>query len=450
MADRTGPVGRERPEAAAPPPAATPAIIEGMGGSFVESMSHAVLPEPDFRALFENAPGRLLVLSPDLRIVAVTNRYLDATMTRRADIVGQPLFEVFPDNPGDPAADGVRRLRASLDRVLRTHGSDAMPVQKYDIRRPDTEGGGFEQRWWSPLNIPVLSPYGDVLWIIHRVEDVTELVRLRRSDAARQQGAAGTASNDLALGAEELSDERQKHLRLRDEYDAANRELEAFSYSVSHDLRAPLRAIDGFSRMLIEDHGATLDPEALRLLGVIRTSVARMARLIDDLLAFSRASRTPLRRSRIDMAALARSVYAGLRAAEDPAREIDVRMGDLPRADADPDLIRQVWQNLLSNALKYTRPKARAIIEVTGAPAEGGFAWTVRDDGVGFDMAYHDKLFGVFQRLHSPKEFEGTGVGLALVDRIVRRHGGRVSARGVAGEGAAFTFWLPDATETRP
>lgn len=416
----------------------------------MESMGHAVLPEPDFRILFENAPGRFLVLSPDLRIVAVTNGYLDATMTRRADIVGRPLFDVFPDNPGDLAADGVRRLRASLDRVLRTRGSDAMPVQKYDIRRPETEGGGFEERWWSPLNVPVLSAYGDVLWIIHRVEDVTELVRLRRSDSARPRAEAAATGEGLALRAEELSDAHQKHLRLRDEYDAANRELEAFSYSVSHDLRAPLRAIDGFSRMLIEDHGATLDPEALRLLGVIRTNAARMARLIDDLLAFSRASRAPLRRSRLDMAALARSVYTDVRAAEDPAREIEFRTGDIPRADGDPDLMRQVWQNLLSNALKYTRPKARAIIEVSGAPADGGFAWTVRDNGVGFDMAYHDKLFGVFQRLHSPKEFEGTGVGLALVDRIVRRHGGRVSAKGVPGEGAAFTFWLPDATETRP
>ncbi len=138
-------------------------------------------PDPDFRTLFESAPGLYLVLTPDLRIVAVSNAYLHATMTTREEIMGRGLFEVFPDNPEDPAADGVRNLRASLDRVLQTRAGDAMAVQKYDVRRPQSEGGEFEERYWSPFNSPVLDSNGEVLYIIHRVEDVTEFIRLKQA-----------------------------------------------------------------------------------------------------------------------------------------------------------------------------------------------------------------------------------------------------------------------------
>jgi two-component system, sensor histidine kinase len=147
----------------------------------------SVVPTPDFRALFDATPGNYLVLGPGLMIVEVNDAYLRATLTQREDIIGCPLFEVFPDNPSDGAADGVRNLRASLERVLRHKRPDAMAVQKYDIPRPAVEGGGFEERYWSPLNTPVLDANGEVAWIIHRVEDVTDLVRLRTADAARDR-----------------------------------------------------------------------------------------------------------------------------------------------------------------------------------------------------------------------------------------------------------------------
>jgi signal transduction histidine kinase len=237
--------------------------------------------------------------------------------------------------------------------------------------------------------------------------------------------------------------ERQRAERSAADLTASNRELDAFSYSVSHDLRAPLRAIDGFSRILLEDYAERLDDEGRRLLGVVRGSAQRMGQLIDDLLALSRAGRTEMARTPTDMTALAGAVFAELTLDRTEGARVELRLGDLPPAAVDPALIRQVWTNLLGNAIKYTRPREHGVVEVTGDPEGDRLVYRVRDNGVGFDMELAGKLFGVFQRLHSAQEFEGTGVGLALVKRIVGRHGGEVWAEGRVGEGATFGFWLP-------
>jgi PAS domain S-box-containing protein len=223
-----------------------------------------------------------------------------------------------------------------------------------------------------------------------------------------------------------------------------NRELETFSYSVSHDLRAPLRAIHGYSQILVEEHADELGDEARRLLAKVVVNTARMSQLIDDLLAFSRVARADLARAPVDMTALARTAWTEVRAG-DPDRRVDFVLGDLDRALGDEALLRQVWTNLLSNALKFSggRPVARITVvsEVVGAEVE----YRVQDDGAGFDMAYVDKLFGVFQRLHG-EEFPGTGIGLAIVKGIVSRHGGTVRAEGREAQGATFTFTLPAAS----
>jgi PAS domain S-box-containing protein len=226
------------------------------------------------------------------------------------------------------------------------------------------------------------------------------------------------------------------------ELEAANKELGSFSYSVSHDLRAPLRAIDGYARMLEEDYAARLDGEAARLLGVVRTSAKRMGQLIDDLLAFSRLGRQEPLKQRVDMTRIARDVGDELRG----ARERSMDFSQLPPAKADPALMRQVWLNLIGNALKYSAKQPDARIEVGGREETQENVYWVRDNGAGFDMRYAEKLFGVFQRLHRTEEFEGTGVGLAIVQRIVARHGGRVWAEGKPGEGACFYFSLPKET----
>ena len=250
----------------------------------------------------------------------------------------------------------------------------------------------------------------------------------------------GTMSAEAAearRSLEELNAELDARVTARTaELTQANAELEAFSYSVSHDLRAPLRAVDGFARLVEDDYGARLDDEGRRMLGVIRAQALRMGRLIDDLLAFSRVSRQAMEPSAIDMQALAREVFDALAALE-PARTVRLELGALPPAHGSPALIRQVWENLLANAVKFTRDREVAVIEVGGHPDEGGgTAYYVKDNGAGFDMRYADKLFGVFQRLHSDAEFPGTGIGLSIVARIVHRHGGRVWAEAEVGRGA--------------
>ena len=226
------------------------------------------------------------------------------------------------------------------------------------------------------------------------------------------------------------------------ELQTANKELEGFSYSVSHDLRAPLRAVDGFSRMVAEKYGVELGDEGRRLLGMVRSETARMGRLIDDLLTFSRLGRQKMEVASIDMGALAQSVFNEL-AASEPERKLRFDLRPLPAARGTVAMIRQVWVNLLSNSVKFTKERESGEIEV-GALDGGkdGPTYYVKDNGAGFDMRYVDKLFGVFQRLHSAGEFPGTGVGLALVQRIVQRHGGRVWAEAEINHGATFYFTL--------
>ena len=229
--------------------------------------------------------------------------------------------------------------------------------------------------------------------------------------------------------------------------EAANKELESFSYSVSHDLRAPLRAIDGYTNILLEDYESALDEEGKRVCGIISLETKRMGRLIDDLLSFSRMGRREIRFQKIDMKALVDSVLDELLKENDRSR-IELRVADLHPATGDSALIRQAWVNLLANAIKFTSRKERAVIEVDSSESDEGVAYAVRDNGAGFEMEYVDKLFGVFQRLHGESEFEGTGVGLAIVQRVVHRHGGRVWAEGKVGEGATFHLLLPKRNET--
>ncbi len=667
---------------------------------------------PDFRALFESAPGLYLVLTPDLTIAAVSDAYLFATMTKREDILGRGLFEVFPDNPADPAASGTRNLRASLDRVRQNRAADAMAVQKYDIRRPETEGGEFEERYWSPVNYPVLDSAGRLVSIIHRVEDVTEFVRLNRlgseqaklttelrvhaekmeaevyqrarevaeanrqlqsansemsrlseetrqseersrlmvenvkdyailmldpegrvvswndgarrikgyreeeiigrhfscfygpddaasgkpGDALRAAVSAGryedegwrvrkdgsrfwasvviTALNDetgqlrgfakitrditerkraeeqigrffsvsldllciadfegffrrlnpawektlgfsvaelvsrpflefvhpedreatlaeaekLALqehdtvaftnrylcadgsyktlawnsrsdhryrliycAARDVTEERRtqeqirrlnEELQLRlEELDLLNRELEAFSYSVSHDLRAPLRSIDGFSQVLVEDFGEKLGTDGRGTILRIRSATKRMAHLIDDLLKLAKVTRAEVRRESVDLSALARQAAAEALARE-PERRVVVTVADGAVVEGDTRLLGVVLENLIGNAFKFTAKVPEARIEFGIGQSDGHPMYFVRDNGAGFDMAYAGKLFGAFQRLHGAAEFAGTGIGLATVQRIIRRHGGRVWAEGMVDHGATFSFTL--------
>ena len=230
--------------------------------------------------------------------------------------------------------------------------------------------------------------------------------------------------------------------RLNLSLEAANRELESFSYSVSHDLRSPLRAIDGYSLMLEEDYGPQLDETARRYIKTIRAGSQRMAALIDDLLTFSRLSRQSLNRQTVDMNTLVRRAVAEVLESQ-PEPKPAVNIAQLPSVPGDPALLRQVWTNLISNAVKYSAKSATPEVQIRAATEGRQVRYEVQDNGVGFDMKYADKLFGVFQRLHSMDEYPGTGVGLAIVQRIINRHEGAVTAKGERGKGATFGFTLP-------
>lgn len=222
--------------------------------------------------------------------------------------------------------------------------------------------------------------------------------------------------------------------------ETAYKELESFSYSVSHDLRMPLRAIDGFSRKLLEDYRDKIDSEGNRRLNIVRDNAQRMGQLINDILAFSRMGRAQLSFVDVDMVELTQSIFHELKPSDHP---VELHMAALPQARGDRALLRQVMVNLLSNAIKYSRPKPISIIEVGASISTDEIIYFVKDNGVGFDMRYMDKLFGVFQRLHSTEEFEGTGIGLAIVKRIITKHGGRVWAEAVLGKETTIYFSLP-------
>ncbi len=271
-----------------------------------------------------------------------------------------------------------------------------------------------------------------------RVLDVWMTVTKLVDDAGKPIGIASTERDitDRKLALEEAS-------RMATQLEAANKELEAFSYSVSHDLRAPLRAIDGYGRILVEDYTERLDDEGRRVLAVISSETRRMGQLIDDLLAFSRLGRQKLEMSEINMTTLAQAVFEE-QLAQAPERNLQVDLKPMSPAYGDRAMLRVVFTNLISNAIKFTKHCDPAQIEIGSRNEDGQVVYYVKDNGAGFDMKYASKLFGVFQRLHSTEEFEGTGVGLALIQSVIRHHGGRIWAEAKVNEGATFTFALPN------
>ena len=341
----------------------------------------------------------------DMPLIFINRAFEKITGYRVADVIGKSPRLL---HGGDTDQPGVAELRAAT-----TEGHEATVL----LRNYRKDGTLF----WNELRIaPVRDESGRLTQFIGVGNDVTE--RMIADGKVR-----------------DLTENLELRVTARtNELESANGELETFSYSVSHDLRAPLRAITGFSTMLRTNFGEALPPEATRYLGRIEQNALRMSRLIDGLLELSKMGRAPLERIVVDMTAMASEVAAEL--CEQTGRTVDIRIGGLPPAACDPILIRQVWQNLIANALKFSAQSARPVVEIRSLNMEGGTAYCVEDNGAGFDMRFADKLFGVFQRLHSQTEFEGTGVGLATVHRIITRHGGRVWAESEPGKGAIFYF----------
>jgi light-regulated signal transduction histidine kinase (bacteriophytochrome) len=290
----------------------------------------------------------------------------------------------------------------------------------------------MENRVSRHIENEFIFPDGQKGWFDLSIQPVPEGVFILSMDITGRKQAE---DNILRLNAE-----LEQRVAVRTaQFEAANKELEAFSYSVSHDLRAPLRAIDGYTGILVKNYEARLDAEGKRFCSIISDSAKKMGQLIEDLLSFSRLGRAAMKPSVVNMADMARTIFLDMTTPEERER-IDFHIGPLPDTVVDPTLFRHIWMNLLGNAVKFTSKKERADIDVSAERCDGKVVYTVRDNGSGFDMRYADKLFGVFQRLHSVREFDGTGVGLAIVQRIISRHGGHIWAEAEVGKGASFHF----------
>ena len=356
-------------------------------------------------------PARVFWKNHDLKYLGCNQAFAqDAGFPSPKEVVGKDDYQIG-------WADFTEEYRTDDRSVIET-GKAKMNFEESAI---NAEGKHF---WVCTSKIPLRDPEGRIRGVLGTYEDITE----------RKQAEEEIRSLNADL-------EQRVVVRTR-QLEEANLELEAFSFSVSHDLRAPLRAIDGFTRILEEDYGPLLDEEGRRLCGVVRQNTRHMNQLIDDLLALSRLSRTEMKFLTMDMRSMVESVFQELTTSETRDR-IEFRVAPLPRATGDPILLRQVWTNLISNAIKFSSKRTRPKIEIgcQSSPEEDVFS--IRDNGAGFDMQYAGKLFGVFQRLHSTAEFEGTGVGLAIVQRVIRRHDGRVWAEGAVDQGAMFYFTLP-------
>jgi PAS domain S-box-containing protein len=357
------------------------------------------------KALMDNMPDHIYF--KDLQSCFIRTSRSQANLlglSEPVEVIGKSDFDFFPH---------AARAYDEEQEVMRS-GTPLIDLEEWVVW-PDGR-----ETWVSTTKMPLRNADGQTIGIFGISHDITE--RKRTEQEIKQLNA------DLEKQAEKLW--------------AANKELEAFSYSVSHDLRAPLRAIDGYTRILVEDYESVLDAEGKRICGIISREARRMGQLIDDLLAFSRLGRKEMYTSRVDMRGMAVSVLNELLKEEERAR-LDFQIGKLPAVKADSSLIRQVWFNLLANAIKFTSKKERAVIEIGSKTTKEELIYFVRDTGAGFDMEYANKLFGVFQRLHSESEFDGTGVGLAIIQRIIHRHEGRVWAEGEVEKGATFYFALP-------
>ena len=391
----------------------------------------------DYRAFFHSAPGLYLVLDPNLRVVTASDSYCDAILTDRDAIVGRGIFEILPDNPGDPSAGGPRNLRESLERVLQTRRRDAMPIQRYDVRRPD---GSFEERHWSPMNVPFLDGAGAVRWIVHRVRDVTQALRDR--DTIESQRMLASEQEDLIAALRAANRELADRDRQPGDTTKLGRlnTIALMTSAIAHDMSQPLVAASNYiSAFIRKNQGVTLSE--VHYLEDASRQIHRAGAIVKSLRNF--ISTGEGRRRLEDLADIARRAAA---LCEPASRLLDVAISlelsaDLPRVSVDRTQIEQVLVNLLTNAIEAVRGRSEQIVSVSVRRSGDGVYVEVADNGPGLSP---ERAAEIFEPFHTSKS-GGMGLGLPICREIVRAHDGEIQVLPNRPQGAVFSFTIPAA-----
>ncbi len=368
--------------------------------------------ESQLRSFVEQAPAAVAMFDKDMKYITVSNKWYEHNRIEGQSIIGKSHYDVLPQ---------VKKRKDWLKIHNRVLAGEELSKGKDQFTRIDNS-----EVWISWTAIPWHNADGEIGGMILYVSDITKEVEYTEE-----------LENEIEARTQQIRKQAEN-------LEQVNKELESFSYSISHDLRAPLRSINGFSDILMEDYAEQLDEEGKRLMGIVKESAVTMGQLIDDILEFSRLGKKKIQKSEIDMTKLFESVCE-VETGSYSDKQIDLKIDDLPNAQGDVALIKQVVVNLVSNAFKYSSKEDKIVINIgLDQSEENEVAYFIKDNGTGFKMEYHDKLFGVFNRLHSKNEFEGTGVGLAIVKRIINKHGGKIWAESEEGKGSIFFFSLPN------
>ncbi|CAN5891507.1 hypothetical protein BH11BAC7_BH11BAC7_06620 [soil metagenome] len=375
--------------------------------------------EVDFKTIFDALPGAFLVVDPAYRIVAASDAYLRLTLLLREEITGKFLFEVFPLPLQDTSENWTALLKKSLEAVLLHKAEQTIEVQQYNMLRP---AGTFEQHSRRILNKPVFNADQEVIFIIHRVEDGTELEYLEK-----ERSASENKNEDLEKRASDLQ--------------ASNTELERFAYVASHDLQEPLRMVSSFLLLLKKRYGGELDETADQYIHFATDGAERMKKLIHDLLEYSRVGVNTDDFTTIDLNQLLSYITIPFKD-HFLADGAELKIGALPAIDGRKAQFIQLFQNLLSNAIKYKSREALKI-EIGCVERTDHYEFFIRDNGLGIDEKFHEKIFVVFQRLHNRLEYAGTGIGLSICKKIVEGHGGKIWVESSQGKGSTFRFTIP-------
>ena len=414
------------------------------------------------KKIFELVTDLYIILSTDLIILDVNRALEKASMKTKEELIGHYLFEVFPDNPNDKTANGVSNLSKSLQSVLTQKKSHTMAVQKYDIQRPD---GIFEVRYWSPVNTPVLNSENEIEYIIHRVQDVTEYMLLKKENDTRDLLTEGLQKKvdemevEIILRSTEiqkLNFELEKKVKERTEtllkreitlaeqnqkLQNQNKELEQFTYITSHDLQEPLRSLISFSELLEKEFSDKLDGNGAIYIDFITKSSKRMRSLVKGLLDYSRIGNNK-ELVETDCNQIINDVQDDMTSIIQES-EAKITIDTLPVLKCYPTEMRQLFQNLISNAIKFRKKDSIPEIKISVTENQNNWIFSVQDNGIGIDQKDIQKLFVIFKRLNNRDEYEGTGIGLAHCKKIVELHGGTIWANAELNKQSTFTFIIP-------